>query len=181
MLTLTERERLAFTIGDAQTLALIYQNEDEFAEVVSPEHEAVIDDRNRLRDALTECMERMHDAIEQLDTLNTSETTLVDIVTGEDPPPIEFAPAFHDATELAAEALAQCESQLDDTARERLAKADATIASLRRTLAAQDGKLRMADAVLRDAQALVIPYRRTSKPAPKWAQRLIATLGRTAP
>ena len=177
-LTLDERERFAYLANDQEALGLIYASEEEAADVITPEHEAMIDDRNRLRDALTDCMERMHDAIEQLDTYNKDDEPELDLATGEREP-LDFAPEFHDAAEAAGEALAQCESEYDETTAGKLAKVTHERDELRTHLAAQDGKLRAADAVLRDAQALTLEYRRTSKPAPKWAQRLIATLTRS--
>ena len=174
MLTLDECERLAYAAGDTRLTALLYQTEDEFAEVISLEHEAVIDDRNRLRDALTECLERMNDAIEQLDTFNTSEPEF-DIVTG-DPVCLNLAPEFGDAIDEGRTALLQCEPQDHTTTAEKLATANATIADLRAMNAKQAYDASRAAAVLADAQALTREYHRTAKPAPKWAQRLMRTL-----
>jgi chromosome segregation ATPase len=176
-LTLSERERIAFAAGDHATVALIHATEEECADIVSPEHEAMIDDRNRLRDALQECRERMDDAIEQLDTFNAADERIADGAS------LEFAPAFHDAVTDAEDALERCDEQIDDTLADKLRKAETERDELRKRLAETDAngwKFRELRGMVQffALKPYVGAYGRDAKPAPKWAQGLIAALDR---
>jgi hypothetical protein len=177
-LTNDERERIAYANGETQIANLILETEqDAYDNYVSPELEGMTDDRNRLRDALQECTDRMSDAIDQLEALDPDRKF----------PDLEFAPAFHDALGAAAQALEQCDAQLDDTLADKLRKAETerdNAQSRLRETDADGAKWRN----LRDTvNYLLSPYTGTrygrqtgkaTKPAPKWAQHLIGTLAR---
>lgn len=167
-LTINERERIAYCEGDHKALALIYAGEDYFEGEVSPEHEAVIDDRNRLRDSLNECVAQMSDAVAQLDELNARDEPIADDEK------IEHDPAFLDAIEDAKCSLGMVESQYDETLREKLAIANRDLEALHARRAADEQRLRAADEVVRCLVYLTRDYTgRKAKPAPKWAQHAI--------
>jgi hypothetical protein len=109
-LTLSERERIAFAAGDHATVALIHATEEECADVVPPEHEAMIDDRNRLRDALQICSERMADATEGLDEHNEADDRLADGALIDE----KLIESLRDATADAEDALERCDEQIDE-------------------------------------------------------------------
>lgn len=60
-LTLDEIERQAFVSGDTRTVALIHQGEEEFSLEITFEHQLMIDESNRMREALENII-AAHDA-----------------------------------------------------------------------------------------------------------------------
>ena len=133
----------------------------------------MIDDRNRLRDALQECTDRMRDAVDQLDTFNDADERLADGVA------LEIAPAFHDAISDAEAALEQCDEQINDTLADKLAKMTAERDDLRREVGELAKSRQLADAVRFVVRSYTtLPGSKPAKTSPKWAAHLLATLTR---
>jgi chromosome segregation ATPase len=180
-LTLSERERIAFAAGDHATVALIHATEEECADIMSPEHEAMIDDRNRLRDALQTCTDRLDDAIGKLDTFNEHDDRLADGALIDD----KLIEPLRDASAEAEDALERCDEQIDETLADKLRKVEAERDNLRghaeadARMAQRWHDLRGAVRFVLKPYALHRPYDDIySATAPKWAAHLIATLAR---
>jgi hypothetical protein len=172
-LTLAEHERFAFMSNDRAALALIHAGEEEFETAVSPKHEAVIDDRNRLADALQRCIDRMNDAVFQLDQWNTRN----------EPPAeddqFEHAPAFLNAIEGAEAALTQIEPQEDETAAGKALALQTRFDALQARFDALQADQHKAEEVFSALRYLTYPYRgHAAKPAPKWAAYALSVLAR---
>ena len=126
-LSIDECERDAYARGDSVSLALIYAGEEHFETQCSPEHEAVIDDRNRLRDALQTCVDEMSSAETALNLFEPE----IDLATGETSS-FELPDTFGAATADAEAALERCDEQIDDTLADKLAKLTTYHADLKR-------------------------------------------------
>jgi hypothetical protein len=177
-LTLAEHERAAYLRNDAAALALLHSAEEHAEDYVSPEHEAMIDDRNRLRDALQTCVDRM----EETDTALTLFEPEIDIATGE-PSCFELSDTFTDAIHDAETALERCDEQIDDTLATKLAQMTTERDALSANLKAATRDLFNSRDLVNAIRFVVHSYttRPGSKPAktpPKWAAYLIATLNR---
>jgi hypothetical protein len=172
-LTFTERERFAFMSNDRSALALIHAGEEEFETVVSPEHEAVINDRNRLADALQRCIDRMNDAVFQLDQWNTRNEPPAD------DDQFEHAPAFLNAIEGAEAALTQIEPQDAETTAGKLLALQSRFDALQARFDALQADRHKAEEVFGALRYLTAPYRGyAAKPAPKWAAYALSVLAR---
>jgi chromosome segregation ATPase len=176
--TLAEAERDAYLRNDAAALALLTLAEENAEDYVSPEHEAMVDDRNRLRDALQTCTDRTDAAIEKLDAFNDHDDRLADGALIDE----TLIESLREAAADAEDALERCDEQIDETTSAKLIESQADSADLRKRLAEAEAELRKARE-LRDAvrylPAVIAAMRvRNPKPAPKWAAHLIATLAR---
>src|SRR5665213_400244 len=133
-LSIDERERDAYARGDLVTVHLINATEEEILDdYVSTEHEAVIDDRNRLRDALQTCVDEMSSAETALNLFEPE----IDLATGE-ASSFELPDTFGAATADAEAALERCDEQIDDTLADKLAAARAESERLLAQLNASD-------------------------------------------
>lgn len=180
-----EIERRAFCEHDQTVTDLITKMEDEAYNAVTPDHEAVIDDRNRLAEALKECVDRMNDVVTQIDECDIFTLAQIQSVCEvgqfevlskalENLPMTEPSEAFKDAIELAQEALKEVEPQEADTLRDRCRTLEASVETMRREAAVRDEQLEIYQRIYHTAERLVRPY--TSKAPPKWAADLIRSM-----
>jgi len=169
--TLAEHERAAYLRNDAAALALLHSAEENAEDYVSPEHEAVLDDRNRLRDALQTCVDRGANLIEGIEDEPLPGACSARLEKLRD--------AIHDAET----ALERCDEQIDDTLADKLAKMtterDALSANLKAATRDLFNSRELASAVRHVVSSYTTTYRsKPTKTPPKWAAHLIATLNR---
>ena len=178
-LSIDERERDAYARGDLVTVHLINATEEEILDdYVSTEHEAVIDDRNRLRAELQTCVAEMSSAETALNLFEPE----IDLATGE-ASSFELPDTFGAAIADAETALERCDEQIDDTLADKLAKMTTDRDTLAVRLKAYTDEITksraLADAVRHVVRShTTAPGSKPVKSAPKWAMHLIATLAR---
>lgn len=76
MRTLEEIERHAFVSGDERTVAIIHQGEEEFQGETTFEHQLVIDDRNRMSDALQAIVSAWYGGVLKDDLIEAAQKAL---------------------------------------------------------------------------------------------------------
>src|SRR5665213_167669 len=153
-LTVNERERDAYARGDLVAAYLIRATEEEILDdYVSAEHEAVIDDRNRLRAELQTCVDEMSSAETALNLFEPE----IDLATGE-ASSFELPDTFGAAIADAEAALKQCDEQIDDTLADKLAAARAESERLLAQLNASDAELRKSRELASAVRHVIEPY-----------------------
>ncbi len=165
-LTLSEVESRAYAAGDMATVAMLRRTEEEmldtFETTMSPDHETAVDNLARVNDALEACVDAMNDAEKQLD----------DLAPEVDGKTVEHAPAGFDALSDAEDALKAPSYEYDETLRAKLAKVKSERDAARAESAKLRDELSTRGQVLNAAHGLLMPYRRSGKAMPKWADAL---------
>jgi chromosome segregation ATPase len=176
-----DSERIAYITGNMPLVHVIHSAEEQI-EDLQAQLEEMTDDRNKLRDALTECVEQMEAMQTDVEDFCNEETIrrvldrhvalhadqIIDELGNE--PTTDVSEEFKDAIEQAEGALANNASQEDDTKLDQIRQLTKQVADLQGRL---DGlsSSRAAAASLASIVRLVLrPY--SAKTGPAWAETL---------